>query len=273
MPNPLPWLRENSDWILPATGIGLQALGSIGASREQGRANDISLEDYELKKRQAEDDKQRRDAFTRLMMPSLLRDMNIRDPELIGQSLQQRTLPPTTSLGQPQGDPYRDAASGVAGAPVRSPGVSTASNVAKGVGAGLGVAGAMGLGSAALGPAGAVLGLAAAPLLNKIGQGRRTADLLTTPGGATKQFEQQVGSIHDGLVQLDASGKATAEDFQKGIADLRAGEQAYRQYLSNFAMGGGNHAKVARQALATLDRYQPLVYRTLEGRLAEMTAG
>lgn len=241
-----------AQFILPAIGIGLQALGAIGASREKGKANQLNRDDFEFRKGQAGIENERRNAASRLLMPNIMRDMNIRDPVKIGAGGATNTLGGRPGgIGAPEGP----GSSGFINAARRSAPADTKTPRSRGL---------MTAGFPLGGPLGS-LGM------NKIGQGRRTANILTDKGsGYTTNFDADFKQVHDQIVQLDQSGQATAEDFREGIAQLKKIEADYLAYLDKFALQGGNHKKVADQARNTLNSWIEDNYRNFAQRQSEL---
>ncbi len=212
--------------LLIGGGFGL--LGSYLTARPQNR---YAEQQRELQ--QAE--MARRNQMQGQMAPMLAHWMGIRNPQQIRQYQQ-------AALGNTPPQQQQAAGGGAESTP-------TASKVLGAAGAGLGVAGALGIGGAAvpfLGPA--LLGGAYAA--KKIGAGRRAANQATADSG----YE---GQLKNTLEQMSAQGGS--------LQDL---EQAYQQYLAatQAAMAaGGNRKKVAQQSLAN----QPLqgTYQTLRRQL------
>lgn len=180
----------------------------------------------------------RRNALQGLALPSMIRALGYRDPQQI-----------QAMTGQV------NAASGMPATPIATTPPATGTGTLGKIGAGAGVAGLGlglagkaigGFGGAALGGLGATLGPVGAGValgamgLNKIGQGRRTANIGTGEGGFERAFDQAMAQA----VRLRDAGniEGARQALQQGHATFMAG-------INEFRNRGGNYQKVAEQAM------------------------
>ena len=228
--------------IMGGASAGTGLIGAKMVSNQMNRGNDLSQLNSQRMYDMAQQERQRRDQLSRMIMPNLMQGMGVSGPQArqyIGQMPSDASPGPATSNSEMS-----------TSAPVSVPQTPTSktSKVMGGIGGGLGIAGSLRL-AGALGPAAPF----AAPALmlgglaaNKIGQGRRTANLATGDGGFEKTFV-------DALTRISAGGGS--------LKDLQAAKQAYDQNTKAWIAQGGNQAKVAQQSLNN----QPLqqTYQTL----------
>lgn len=245
-----------TDLIAPGIGAGTQVLGTTLRNKAEQAMSKEQLaqraHEFDVTQGNRTAELGRRNMLFGMAAPNILRNVGYNPKsELATKFLGKLNTPETSGVAGTPG--Y----AGGYGGPTK-PAPSTTSKILGAAGTGLGIAGALGgtsLGaSLGLGALGGPVGLAAggalalgSKLVNKIGQGRRTADLVTGPGGIQSNFNNR-------LKQIDAMNMP--ED-QKWQLRTDAFKELVPQALS-FAQQGDTQRKVIDQMFQGINFGNPL---------------
>ena len=71
--------------IMAGAGAGSSVIGGKMASNQMGRGNEIARDEFEWKKRMADQETQRRNALQQMFLPMILQGMGVKSPQLLGQ--------------------------------------------------------------------------------------------------------------------------------------------------------------------------------------------
>jgi hypothetical protein len=219
-------MADVNPWLIGA-GVGSNVLGAVLQNRQANRQNEQTAMSQERLYQLAQQEQQRRDMLTRAILPQMGRTLG---------------NPGLAQLGSTYGQIGGNSNMGQGGGLVpQTPGSSAGKALGIG-GAGLGMASAAGLGALGGPPGMAATGalLGGKYIANQVGKGRRTANLATGEGGHERQFDEAMA---------EAVRRRDAGDIEGAKQILQQGYAAFMQGNQAFQAQGGNHAKVANQAM------------------------
>lgn len=216
-------------WIVPA---GASVGGAVLGARAQNQQNDRLQDRTDAMDQMARDQMNRQNAYSNLVLPSLLQALGRKDPALLKQVAAGGGNPPGVS-GSPMSSQPQTPQMGLV-----QPGQPSSGLLGR-------AGGGAGIGALAGGPIGAAVGAGVGAISSLFGGGRRAADSWTQT--TQNDFGAKVAGIIDPFNAAQSAGTLTDDARKKAQDDFRNLLAQYTATANQYGGSGSQQKRVIDQ--------------------------